>query len=79
MLYLLVHSRPLIGGLFSDPAERFEIFHDSTIFKRYPYLLPCLVCGIMQLLATLMIYFGVEEVCRSKEAGVYQSGLSRLR
>ena len=37
---------PALGGILSHPAETMPgIFGDSVLFKRYPYLLPCLVAS----------------------------------
>ncbi|QRV77494.1 major facilitator superfamily transporter [Ceratobasidium sp. AG-Ba] len=34
---------PALGGFLSHPVERYpSIFHSATLFRRYPYLLPCL-------------------------------------
>ncbi|XVE79735.1 hypothetical protein DITRI_Ditri14bG0080700 [Diplodiscus trichospermus] len=46
---------PAIGGFFAQPAEKYpNIFPESSIFRRFPYFLPCLiisVCAIGVLIA----------------------------
>ncbi|KAG2674128.1 hypothetical protein I3760_13G120600 [Carya illinoinensis] len=38
---------PAIGGFFAQPAEKYpEIFAKSSIFGRFPFLLPCLLISI---------------------------------
>ena len=49
-----------MGGYLSHPYERFpSLFNNWTIFKTYPYLLPCLVAAIMTLLGIVFcqIYY----------------------
>lgn len=49
-----------MGGYLSHPYERFPALFDNwTIFKTYPYLLPCLVAAIMTLLGIVFcqIYY----------------------
>ena len=37
---------PFIGGEFSNPAEKWELFV-GTIFETYPYLLPCVIASVL--------------------------------
>ncbi|KAF5373048.1 hypothetical protein D9758_001659 [Tetrapyrgos nigripes] len=39
---------PLIGGTFANPTKRFPgLFGNNTLFRNYPYLLPCLFAAGM--------------------------------
>lgn len=45
---------PLTGGLLSNPAQKYPyIFSDSSLFAEYPYLLPCLLCSISNVLSSV--------------------------
>ncbi|KAL6309000.1 MFS general substrate transporter [Sparassis latifolia] len=57
---------PLLGGTFSNPAERFPQFFDYEFLKAYPYFLPCLVAGIVSLMGATLVYFCLEETLPSK-------------
>ena len=46
---------PFIGGEFSSPAEKWNIF-TGTIFDTHPYLLPCLIAS---LLSTISFIFAI--------------------
>lgn len=38
---------PAIGGYLAQPAEKYpKLFHDNSIFGRFPYFLPCLCVSI---------------------------------
>lgn len=52
--------RNAMGGYLSHPYERFpSLFHSWTLFKSYPYLLPCLVAATLTLLGIVFcqIYY----------------------
>ena len=51
---------PFIGGEFSSPAERWEIF-ENTIFETYPYLLPCVIASALSTFAFLLAWKYLEE------------------
>ncbi|OJA10378.1 hypothetical protein AZE42_07796 [Rhizopogon vesiculosus] len=58
---------PLVGGTFSQPADRFpEIFGRSELLKTYPYLLPCAVPAIFTAIAWLLTYFRLKESVSTK-------------
>jgi MFS family permease len=40
---------PLLGGFLSQPAEKYGLVGPGDIFKIYPYLLPCLIGGVYNL------------------------------
>ncbi|KAK3353613.1 major facilitator superfamily domain-containing protein [Lasiosphaeria hispida] len=53
---------PAIGGTFADPHETFpHLFPKGSLFERFPYLLPNLICAGMLLLSILLGYFLLEE------------------
>ena len=51
---------PFIGGEFSSPAERWDLFV-GTIFETYPYLLPCLIASILSAGSLVLAYFKLPE------------------
>lgn len=53
---------PSIGGTFADPHESFpDLFPEGSIFHRFPYLLPNLMCAALLLASVVMGYFLLEE------------------
>lgn len=53
---------PMIGGLFADPHESYpHLFPAGSLFERFPYLLPNLICAALLLLSVLLGYFLLEE------------------
>lgn len=53
---------PAIGGTFADPHENYpNLFPKGSLFERFPYLLPNLLCAGMLLLSILLGYFLLEE------------------
>lgn len=52
---------PLLGGYLADPATRLSFQGPGNIFERYPYLLPCLVCGCFDLAISVIAFFLLEE------------------
>lgn len=68
MFSLVAHSicyySPLIGGSLAKPAERFpKLFGDSDFLKTYPYFLPCAVPATFSLVAWLVTFLFLKEVC----------------
>lgn len=53
---------PLLGGTFSNPAERFPSLFDYQFLKEYPYFLPCFVAGCLSILGALLVYLFLDEV-----------------
>lgn len=51
---------PFIGGEFSSPADRWEIFV-GTIFETHPYLLPCMIASILSTGSLILAYFKLPE------------------
>ncbi|KAL2158927.1 hypothetical protein VTH06DRAFT_2957 [Thermothelomyces fergusii] len=53
---------PMIGGLFADPHESHpDLFPKGSLFERFPYLLPNLICAAMLLVSIVLGYFLLEE------------------
>ncbi|KAL0566304.1 hypothetical protein V5O48_015709, partial [Marasmius crinis-equi] len=61
---------PLIGGILSNPAERYgkhtSFFKDSPFFTKHPYFLPGFVSGFLALLCIVIGYFYMEETLNRK-------------
>ena len=53
---------PAIGGTFSDPHASFpELVPRGSLFDRFPYLLPNLLCALLLLVSIVLGYFLLEE------------------
>lgn len=53
---------PCIGGTFADPHETWpDIFPRGSIFDRFPYLLPNLICSALLFISIILGYFLLEE------------------
>ncbi|KZT11407.1 MFS general substrate transporter [Laetiporus sulphureus 93-53] len=65
-LNLFSAHRPLLGGTFSRPAERFPSFFDYEFLRAYPYFLPCFVAGCLSLAGAALVYLFLEETLPSK-------------
>jgi MFS family permease len=53
---------PTIGGLFAEPHDSFpNLFPDGSLFQKFPYLLPNLICATLQLISIALGYFLLEE------------------
>jgi MFS family permease len=53
---------PMIGGLFADPAVTYpDLFPPGSLFERFPYLLPNLMCAALLLISIILGYFLLEE------------------
>ncbi|KAF8350832.1 major facilitator superfamily domain-containing protein [Amanita rubescens] len=57
---------PLIGGLFSKPAERFPELFDWPFMRRHPYFLPCLVSASISLMAAISAFLFLDETLPKK-------------
>ena len=66
---------PSIGGTFADPHESFpNLFPAGSLFERFPYLLPNVICAGLLLASVLMGFFLLEETHpMHRAAGVYIS------
>jgi len=55
--------RPIIGGVLSQPAERWpDTFGRIHFFRRYPYFLPCAAAAFLAFLSYPIAFFGLNEV-----------------
>ena len=53
---------PFIGGTFADPHVGFpDIFPETSVFARLPYLLPNLICAALLLVSIVLGYLLLEE------------------
>lgn len=53
---------PAIGGTFADPHDSFpHLFPEGSLFDRFPYLLPNLICAGLLLVSIILGYFLLEE------------------
>ncbi|UKZ73764.1 hypothetical protein TrVFT333_001414 [Trichoderma virens FT-333] len=53
---------PCIGGTFADPHESWpNAFPKGSLFERYPYLLPNLLCAALLFISIIMGFFLLEE------------------
>lgn len=41
---------PLVGGFLARPTEKFSSFHHAKLFVEYPYLLPCALSALYNVL-----------------------------
>ena len=51
---------PFIGGEFSNPAERWNLFV-GTVFDTYPYLLPCTIASALSAGSLILAYYKLPE------------------
>lgn len=61
-VYYLRSFSPLIGGAFAEPAAQFPGWLDIPFFRKYPYILPCIVANILCIAAALLSIFYLREV-----------------
>lgn len=60
---------PLAGGLLCYPAVKYpQLFSESGIFGEFPFLLPCLLCAIVNLLTALYCF-----LCMTESRKLHQS------
>ncbi|KZO96933.1 MFS general substrate transporter [Calocera viscosa TUFC12733] len=61
----------MLGGALSKPAEQFPgLFGNSQLLIRYPYLLPCIVCGLLPGTASILSFFFLKETKPFAKDGV---------
>jgi DHA1 family tetracycline resistance protein-like MFS transporter len=51
---------PFLGGEFSSPADRWNLFV-GTVFDTYPYLLPCVIASALSAGSLVLAYFKLPE------------------
>lgn len=65
---------PAIGGTFADPHASFpELFPRGSLFDRFPYLLPNLLCALLLLVSIVLGYVLLEETHPDLQPPVYAS------
>ncbi|GME23456.1 putative mfs transporter protein [Neofusicoccum parvum] len=53
---------PSIGGYFAEPSKNFPaLFPEGSLFDKFPYLLPNLICALMLFGSIIAGYFFLEE------------------
>ena len=53
---------PCVGGTFADPHSSWpDMFPKGSLFERFPYLLPNLVCAALLLISIVLGFFLLEE------------------
>lgn len=53
---------PCIGGTLADPHQNWpNVFLKGSLFDRFPYLLPNLICAALLLVSIVLGYFLLEE------------------
>ncbi|KAF5367210.1 hypothetical protein D9757_012213 [Collybiopsis confluens] len=52
---------PFIGGVLSNPADKYGPLFQNNIFSEHPYFLPCLVSGTIAICGVLIGYFCLKE------------------
>ncbi|KAF8591244.1 MFS general substrate transporter [Ramaria rubella] len=58
---------PLVGGSLSHPYERLpHLFGDNKLWKRHPYLLPCLFSATVSASAFVLAFFFLKETLHSR-------------
>jgi MFS family permease len=58
-----------VGGYLSDPVAKYPtLFQNSQFLKIYPYFLPCLISGLLNLGSALVAYFFLEETLKMEES-----------
>ena len=66
---------PALGGLLSEPAKRYPAL-TPQLFVTFPFLLPCIICGLLSLLTMLASYFVLKETLVKEEGGARSSSSS---
>ncbi|KAJ3069808.1 hypothetical protein HK102_006829, partial [Quaeritorhiza haematococci] len=57
---------PALGGYLANPVQQFpSLFGSSTLFRRFPYLLPCLVSSTVSILGFFIGLIFLEETLPS--------------
>jgi hypothetical protein len=58
---------PALGGMLAKPAETMPfLFGNSILFKKYPYLLPCLVASSFSIVGVFIGFYFLEETLTSR-------------
>ncbi|KAG0150827.1 hypothetical protein CROQUDRAFT_72747 [Cronartium quercuum f. sp. fusiforme G11] len=71
---------PAIGGYTAKPAEQYPDWFDfDGFFSRYPYALPCLLAGSLNILAVLLGIFCLDETLPSKTPAALKIAAARAQ
>lgn len=62
---LMRGGRPIIGGVFARPADRWPGFRESAFWRTYPYFLPCVIAASISVSAFVLAAIGLKEVSNS--------------
>ncbi|KXN66444.1 MFS general substrate transporter [Conidiobolus coronatus NRRL 28638] len=58
-----------IGGYLSDPVTKYPtLFQNNQFLKTYPYFLPCLISGLLNLGNAIVAYFFLEETLKNEKS-----------
>ncbi|KAF2191087.1 MFS general substrate transporter [Zopfia rhizophila CBS 207.26] len=69
---------PSIGGYFANPSENFpSVFPPSSLFAKFPYLLPNLLCALLLVVAIIAGYLLLEETHPDMQPWSTQEDLNR--
>lgn len=52
---------PLLGGLLSNPYERFSWKGPGGVFVKYPYLLPCILSTCYNIIVCVLSWWSLDE------------------
>lgn len=57
---------PALGGALSNPAQSFPaLFPQGSLFDRFPFALPCCVCGVCSAAASILAFWCLDETLAS--------------
>jgi len=57
---------PAIGGFLSSPATKYpSVFGHITLFKTFPYLLPCLIAAVVMIIDFVIVLVFMKDVKRA--------------
>lgn len=64
-----------VGGVLANPSETWpDMFPPGSLFDRFPYLLPCIVPTVMQVLTAILVFFVLDETRKQPSARKPRSG-----
>ncbi|KAF5324485.1 hypothetical protein D9611_004545 [Ephemerocybe angulata] len=69
---------PIIGGSLANPAEKYPDVFDYSLFRTYPYLLPCLTTGLLAFVTAVVATIFLTETHPSKQPSINTSGAEHI-
>ncbi|KZT60315.1 MFS general substrate transporter [Calocera cornea HHB12733] len=70
----------MFGGALAKPAEQFpELFGNSQLLIKYPYLLPCIICGALPGTSSILQFFFLKETKPVAKEGAEPEELPSLK